>query len=176
MDGLTLNRLKYMNQIRNEIKGQEEELGQSVFGNPQKMKTRKAEYLNIVILFLFFNVCSHALFGQPMDQLKELSIEKLIATTNAKDLSWYKFIDVETLYAGIYTLKAGQEDKQKPHEHDELYIVLRGVAKFNIEGKQVAVAKDSILYVPAGVLHFFSEIKEDLDVLVVFSKCMPRQN
>jgi mannose-6-phosphate isomerase-like protein (cupin superfamily) len=64
---------------------------------------------------------------------------------------------------------AGSSDDQQPHTEDEVYYVARGRATLTVAGEAVAVAPGSIAFVAAGVEHRFSDITEDLDVLVFWS-------
>ncbi|MGE0144911.1 MAG: cupin domain-containing protein [Planctomycetota bacterium] len=107
--------------------------------------------------------------AQPAQNLPELE-QKL----NESGRNWLPFLDTRSLTCGLYTLKAGSDDNQSPHALDEIYYVVRGVAKLSI-GKGANVARHSaragtILHVPAGVPHHFVDIEEDLTTLVFFSK------
>ena len=64
---------------------------------------------------------------------------------------------------------AGSVDDQRPHTEDEVYEVLRGRAKLVIGGEESQVAPGSVAFVAAGVEHRFTEIDEDLEVLVFWS-------
>lgn len=79
------------------------------------------------------------------------------------------FLNVETLRTGLYVLPAGTEDKQQPHEHDEVYYVISGKSKFVAGGKTTDVKAGSVLYVKARVEHRFFDIDEELKIMVFFS-------
>ncbi len=64
---------------------------------------------------------------------------------------------------------AGSVDDQTPHTEDEVYYVAAGRGLLTIAGETVTVERGSIAFVAAGVDHRFSEIREDLDVLVFWS-------
>ena len=70
---------------------------------------------------------------------------------------------------GIYTLNAGGEDLQHPHDADEVYVVLRGAATLRIQSEDHAVRTGSVISVDRGVDHNFTNITDDLQVLVVFA-------
>lgn len=84
--------------------------------------------------------------------------------------SYLPFLDVSSLNCGIYCLKAGAKDGQQPHAQDEIYYVESGVAQINIEGKDYALKKGSVVFVPARAKHHFHSITEDLKTMVFFSK------
>jgi len=71
------------------------------------------------------------------------------------------------LSVGLYMLGAGGVDDQTPHEEDEVYYAVRGVAKLRVDGDDHPVKAGSVLFVPAHADHRFVDIEEEL-VLVVF--------
>jgi quercetin dioxygenase-like cupin family protein len=82
---------------------------------------------------------------------------------------YYEFLRVPSLNCGLYVLPAGATDHQTPHPEDEVYVVLKGLGVFTVEGADRTVQSGSVLYVKAGVDHRFHSITEDLSVLVLFS-------
>lgn len=64
---------------------------------------------------------------------------------------------------------AGSVDDQQPHAEDEVYYVAAGRGLLTIGDEQVAVVAGSIAYVAAGVEHRFSDITDDLEVLVFWA-------
>jgi mannose-6-phosphate isomerase-like protein (cupin superfamily) len=73
----------------------------------------------------------------------------------------------DLLSVGLYILPAGGNDDQKPHHEDEVYYVVRGSAKIRVGSDDHGVRPGSVLFVPAGAVHYFHDIEEEL-VLVVF--------
>jgi enamine deaminase RidA (YjgF/YER057c/UK114 family) len=73
------------------------------------------------------------------------------------------------LSVGVYRLKAGQADAQKPHTEDEVYYVVAGQAVFGCGDRGQPVAAGSVIFVERNVDHRFSDIVEDLTVLVMFA-------
>ena len=70
---------------------------------------------------------------------------------------------------GVYHLKAGQADLQKPHFEDEVYYVLSGRARFACEGEVREVSAGTVIYVERRVEHRFVDVTEDLTLLVFFA-------
>jgi mannose-6-phosphate isomerase-like protein (cupin superfamily) len=70
---------------------------------------------------------------------------------------------------GVYALARGAEDKQSPHQQDEVYYVTKGRAVLEVEGTGHPVEAGSILFVPARAKHRFRDITEDLTTLVFFA-------
>ena len=60
-----------------------------------------------------------------------------------------------------------------PHDEDEVYFVLKGRGTITLGGQPQAIAQGSILYVPADTEHEFTEISEDLSLLVFFGSGGP---
>ena len=71
------------------------------------------------------------------------------------------------LSVGLYLLRAGGTDDQKPHNEDEVYYVVSGRAKLRVGDDDHPVQPGTLLFVPALAVHSFHEISEEL-VLVVF--------
>ncbi|MBO3697639.1 cupin domain-containing protein [Roseivirga sp. E12] len=94
------------------------------------------------------------------------SLEKELKSGNRRYLP---FLNVDKLRTGLYILPKGSEDTQQPHEHDEVYYILSGKAKFLAGQNETAVKEGAVLYVKANVEHRFFEIEEELKILVFFS-------
>jgi mannose-6-phosphate isomerase-like protein (cupin superfamily) len=97
-------------------------------------------------------------------------LDDLIAEWKSSGRPWLRFLDVPTLYAGIYVLAAGGEDEQTPHDDDEVYYVIRGRGTVRVANEDRPVSPGSIIYVKAHVEHRFHDITEELQLLVFFSK------
>jgi quercetin dioxygenase-like cupin family protein len=82
---------------------------------------------------------------------------------------WQEFLRVASLSMGLYRLKAGQADEQRPHAEDEVYLVISGKASFRADGQDQAVAPGTLIFVERSAEHRFFDITEDLTVLVFFA-------
>lgn len=71
--------------------------------------------------------------------------------------------------AGVYVLAKGGTDAQKPHREDEMYFVVRGVARMQIGSDHHEVRAGSVIFVEAQVEHRFYNIQDELEVLVFFA-------
>ncbi len=101
--------------------------------------------------------------------MPSFSLAELLAAPSAATPSYVEVLRVATLSAGVYALAAGDRDEQEPHTEDEVYVVLRGRSRATVGDDIVDLAPGSMLYVPAGVVHRFQDIDEDLVVLVLFA-------
>jgi mannose-6-phosphate isomerase-like protein (cupin superfamily) len=72
------------------------------------------------------------------------------------------------LELAVYVLVAPEPDRQQPHEVDEVYVVLEGRGRLEIEGEALDLAEGQAVFVPAGADHRFTGY-EHLSVLVVFA-------
>lgn len=70
---------------------------------------------------------------------------------------------------GLYRLPAGGTDGQHPHASDEVYVVQSGRGALVVEGERVEVGPGSVISVDPGREHSFTDITEDLAILVVFA-------
>ena len=82
---------------------------------------------------------------------------------------YQEFLRVPTLSAGVYVLPAGGADPQKPHKEDEVYYVVRGLARMRVGLEEQPVKAGSVIFVAAEVEHRFFDIREELEVLVFFA-------
>lgn len=101
--------------------------------------------------------------------LKSFGFDELKAAQAAGERRYHEFLRVPVMSAGLYVLKAGDVDPQKPHDMDEVYVVMAGRSKFVCEGEIIDVAPGQTIYVPAHDEHRFFDIAEDLEILVIFA-------
>jgi len=83
--------------------------------------------------------------------------------------SYLEFLRVPAMSAGVYTLPAGGVDPQQPHSEDEMYYVVRGRARMQVDSEERRVGAGSVIFVAAKVEHRFYDIEEELVVLVFFA-------
>ena len=90
-------------------------------------------------------------------------LAKLEGKTGLRSVSAFVSGKVEVkLYAPRGT------DPQTPHTRDEVYVVAAGRGRF-VHGEQVVgFGPGDLLWVPAGVVHRFTDFTDDLAVWVVF--------
>jgi len=126
-----------------------------------------------IILFLFciclFGISSYGQQEIVSEDSNFISFEldSLVAELEPTGKSWLPFMKGKNVLTGLYILKAGENDQQRPHDTDEVYYVVSGKGKFKAGDKIVNIEKGSILFVKADVEHLFFDITEDT-VLVVF--------
>jgi len=101
--------------------------------------------------------------------MQTFDLSRLLAEAKAKDQAWLEFLRVPSLSMGIYRLKAGQADQQRPHTEDEVYYVVSGKASFRAGDEMQAVAPGTLIFVERSVVHRFYDISEELTVLVFFA-------
>lgn len=82
---------------------------------------------------------------------------------------WIEQLNVPDLSVGTYSIRAGGVDGQEPHTEDEVYVVTAGRAMFEADGERVAVSAGTVLFVPAGEAHRFTDVAEDLAMVVIFA-------
>jgi mannose-6-phosphate isomerase-like protein (cupin superfamily) len=75
----------------------------------------------------------------------------------------------ESMSVGTYSIPVGGVDDQAPHHEDEIYVVTTGRATLVTPSGTVPVGPGDVLFVPAGEEHRFTEVTEDLALLVFFA-------
>lgn len=82
---------------------------------------------------------------------------------------YLEFHRAPSMSLGLYVLRAGEKDPQRPHGEDEAYFVVAGRGRFTSGGTTVDVEAGAVLFVPAREEHRFHDIVEDLEILVLFA-------
>jgi mannose-6-phosphate isomerase-like protein (cupin superfamily) len=82
---------------------------------------------------------------------------------------WIVHLSTSDLSLGTYSIPAGGADDQQPHTEDEIYVVKTGRATMVTPSGTAAVGPGSVIYVPAGEEHRFTDVTEDLALIVVFA-------
>ncbi len=83
--------------------------------------------------------------------------------------NWIVHLDTDDLSLGTYCIPAGGLDDQSPHTEDEIYVVRSGRATLKTDSGTAEVGPGSVIFVPAGEQHQFTDVIEDLTLLVVFA-------
>ena len=86
-----------------------------------------------------------------------------------QDDAYREFLRRDGMSLGLYRLPAGGTDSQHPHAADEVCIVMSGRAVLKVEDQSVEVGAGSLVSVDRGADHHFTDITEDLTLLVVFA-------
>jgi mannose-6-phosphate isomerase-like protein (cupin superfamily) len=86
-----------------------------------------------------------------------------------EQVAWVEHLRAADLSVGTYSIPSSGFDGQEPHTEDEIYLVTAGRATLESGGARVPVGPGSVIYVPAGEVHRFTEITEDLAVVVIFA-------
>jgi quercetin dioxygenase-like cupin family protein len=101
--------------------------------------------------------------------MQTFNLSSLMAESERGGQRWQEFLRVASLSMGLYRLRAGQADEQRPHSEDEVYLVISGRASFRAGGQEQAAVPGSLIFVERAVEHRFVDITEDLTVLVLFA-------
>jgi mannose-6-phosphate isomerase-like protein (cupin superfamily) len=75
----------------------------------------------------------------------------------------------ESMSVGTYSIPAGGVDDQSPHHEDEIYVVTSGRATLVTPIGSESVGPGDVLFVPAEEEHRFTDVTEDLALLVFFA-------
>jgi len=96
-------------------------------------------------------------------------IEDLSRQRAEKNKLYLEFLRVPAMSAGVYALPKAGADPQKPHREDEMYYVVRGLARMQIGSDHAEVRAGSVIFVEAELGHRFYDIQQELEVLVFFA-------
>ncbi len=107
---------------------------------------------------------------------KVFDLAKLLEQKRELESPYLEFLRVPALSCGIYTLAAGATDLQGPHDEDEVYYVVSGKGRLQVDDETREVGPGSVLYVRATSKHSFVEIDEDVTLLVFFASGGPEES
>jgi mannose-6-phosphate isomerase-like protein (cupin superfamily) len=82
---------------------------------------------------------------------------------------YLQFLNAGSMSLGLYALPAGGEDLQTPHLEDEIYYIVSGRGAIVVAGDRREVVPGSIVFVGKEVEHRFTDITQNLDILVFFA-------
>ena len=85
------------------------------------------------------------------------------------DVAYREFLRRDAMSLGLYRLPTGNPDHQHPHGADEVYFVISGRAVLKVEDRSIEVSTGSVVSVDRGADHHFTDIVEDLTLLVIFA-------
>lgn len=99
------------------------------------------------------------------------TLQQIESKRKADEVVWNPFHRCRTMVFGLYMMpKLTGGDSTQTHPVDEINIVTRGSGKFSVDAKQMNVEEGDIIYVRKGQGHFFHDLNQDLDVLILFEK------
>jgi mannose-6-phosphate isomerase-like protein (cupin superfamily) len=88
---------------------------------------------------------------------------------DAEPNHWIVHLSSDDLSLGTYCIPAGGLDDQTPHTEDEIYVVRSGRATLKTGTGTAEVGPGSVIFVPAGETHTFTDVTEDLALVVIFA-------
>ena len=92
-----------------------------------------------------------------------------ILPEGAEPNHWIVHLNSDDLSLGTYCIPAGGLDDQTPHTEDEIYVVRSGRATLKTGTVTAEVGPGSVIFVPAGETHTFTDVTEDLALVVIFA-------
>jgi mannose-6-phosphate isomerase-like protein (cupin superfamily) len=96
-------------------------------------------------------------------------LSQFISGQDQRDVRYQEFLRKDSLSVGVYTLRAGAVDPQKPHTEDEVYYIVSGRGCIKVGDEDRDVMPGTTVFVAAGVEHRFHTIRENLTILVFFA-------
>ena len=83
----------------------------------------------------------------------------LAALSELKGNEFRELLRHGSLTVEIYRPKG--VDRQQPHQHDEVYVVISGKGHFVNGATRRPFEAGEVLFVPAGIAHHFEDFRED---------------
>jgi mannose-6-phosphate isomerase-like protein (cupin superfamily) len=96
-------------------------------------------------------------------------LARLVAALVRSGRPYLEVLRTRQLSCGLYRLRRGTEDQQRPHHEEEVYLVMEGRGRFRMGDQDYVAEPGSLLTVPARVEHSFHSITDDLMLLVFFA-------
>ena len=90
----------------------------------------------------------------------------LAAIDRDSDVPYAHALESASVLAGLYTPRG--EDRQQPHQEDEVYVVVSGAATIEVDGKRSRLGIGDAAFVAARAQHRFLDISSDFAVWAVF--------
>lgn len=98
-----------------------------------------------------------------------VDLPELLSSRERSGEPYLEWLRVAAMSSGVYVLSPGEEDRQRPHDEDEIYFVVEGEGRITVAEEEAPVRGGSAVFVPAGVPHRFHSIAERLTILVFFA-------
>jgi mannose-6-phosphate isomerase-like protein (cupin superfamily) len=99
------------------------------------------------------------------------SISDLREQQQNSGAAWLEFLKLPTLSMGVYSVPAGTNDREShgAHDQDEVYVGISGAGRLTADEQEYDIETGTVVYVKAGVQHYFHDVTDDLTLLVHFS-------
>jgi mannose-6-phosphate isomerase-like protein (cupin superfamily) len=92
-------------------------------------------------------------------------------------IPYAEFLRLPAMSCGVYVLRPGEEDRQQPHNQDEIYYVFSGAARMKVTAanqppEDREIEAGDVIFVAARDEHRFHSITQELVLLLVFAPAM----
>jgi mannose-6-phosphate isomerase-like protein (cupin superfamily) len=101
--------------------------------------------------------------------MKAFELAQVLAEHARSERAYLEFVREPSLSVGIYVVPTNGTDTQQPHAQDEVYYVLAGRGRVAVGDEDRPIQAGSIIFVAAGVPHYFYDVSEDVRLLVFFA-------
>lgn len=91
------------------------------------------------------------------------------AVPDGEPNQYREHLRTDEMSVGTYCIPVGGKDDQQQHAEDEMYVVVRGRARLLTEAAEIDVEPGTVIHINAHETHCFTDVSEDLSVLVVFA-------
>ncbi len=96
----------------------------------------------------------------------QIRIKEALANLNNVKDTFFELFSNHSISVELY--KPINEDQQKPHERDEVYIIASGSGNFYLEEIKYEFEANDFFFVPTGKVYRFEEFTNDFLTWVIF--------
>ena len=96
----------------------------------------------------------------------QIKITDALVRLSKSENTFLELFNNEKVSLEIY--KPVGKDYQKPHDRDEIYIIVSGCGNFYLEETKYEFAPNDFFFVSAGKAHKFDDFTEDFSTWVIF--------
>lgn len=100
----------------------------------------------------------------------KFDLNTIIEQVKESDMYYKSFIEKMHMDVGVLVLRPGEEDNQKPHSKDEVYLILQGDGYLTIDSEKHPITEKMFYLVKKNKRHYFSDNTKDI-IAVYFLGC-----
>jgi mannose-6-phosphate isomerase-like protein (cupin superfamily) len=127
------------------------------------------DFQNIESELKIISLSSNAEPGKADPDWQVTTLAEARKRSNNRGNTWNRFFDFESLNVGLYNLPEELGgDKPLTHQVDEINVVIRGKAVFQVGDDQMQVHPGTIVWVAEGNPHYFHSLEGNFEVLIMF--------
>ena len=102
---------------------------------------------------------------------KHFSVDQITEMKSVSRNSWNQFLKEINVSFGLYSLpQTIGGDQTLTHTWEELNIITTGSSQFAMGNETIEIRRGTIVFVENGIGHFFSQLKSDVDIMILWEQ------